>query len=449
MAEPFWVVTAATIAVLMPGAAALLLGARLMAEWTPSERWTDDVARWSLSLSLVATLAAAAAMLASGDHQVVVHLGTWFSLPGYGFEFDLLVDELAVPMMLLSSSLVGLVGMFSMKYLHRQPGYHRFFFLMFLFGAGMMLVSAAGTLDVLFVGWELVGLSSTLLIAYYWDRRGPVEGGLRALATYRLCDVGLLTAAALMHHQLGTASFVQLFGSPPWPEVASRPELAPHATLLGLLLVLASMGKSAQVPTTGWLPLAMEGPTPSSAIFYGALSVHAGAFLLLRCSPFFEASLTASTALAAVGAVTFFHASRVGRVQSKGKNLLAYSSAAQLGLIFVEIALGFRYLALVHILGHATLRTLQLLRAPSMLEDYHQVEGMTPGTSPHPARHLEAALSPERQRRLYRLSLERGYLDATLRRFLVEPILAAGRLVDGLERLLAEALGGREGEESR
>jgi NAD(P)H-quinone oxidoreductase subunit 5 len=268
-----------------------------------------------------------------------------------------------------------------------------------------------------------------------------VENGLRALITYRVCDVALLTAAVLMHHHLHTASFVEMFGTLPWPEFSPSVALTESSTLLGLLLIFAAIGKSAQIPATGWLPRAMEGPTPSSAIFYGALSVHAGAFLLLRCSALFEASVVARVFLGTVGTLTFIHSSRVGRVQTKAKSLLAYASSAQLGLIFVEIALGLRYFALAHMVGHACLRALQLLRSPSFLHDYAGVEGIRGGEATLRPKNMETLLPLETQLWTYRLSLERGFVDAALYRFLIDPIHSLGRLFQSVERFTLGSLG--------
>jgi len=147
-----------------------------------------------------------------------------------------------------------------------------------------------------------------------------------------------------------------------------------HALFVGLLLLIAAAGKSALVPFSGWLPRAMEGPTPSSAIFYGSLSVHLGAYLLLRVSPILELSLTLRLAVIFLGLISALFGSLVARVQTDIKSALAFASLTQVGIIVVEIGCGLRYIALIHIIGHACLRTLQLLRAPSLLHDYHTLE---------------------------------------------------------------------------
>ncbi len=196
--------------------------------------------------------------------------------------------------------------------------------------------------------------------------------------------------------------------------------------LTGFLLLMAACGKSAQGPFAGWLPRAMEGPTPSSSIFYGALSIHAGAYLLLRSEPILRSSPEVSAAVVVVGLLTAFLGTAAQRASSDAKSSLAYSSMTQLGVIFAEIGLGLHWLALLHILGHAVVRTLQLLRAPSMLHDHHRMHAAAGG-------HLGQAVAglnllPRGARLwLYRFGLERGFYDAWLDRLVVQPVLRLSR----------------------
>src|SRR5690606_17662559 len=170
---------------------------------------------------------------------------------------------------------------FANIYLLREPGRQRFFLLYALFLLGMIVSSLAGTIETLFFGWELVGLSSALLVAFFQDRPAPARNGLWVWTVYRVADAAFLVAAMTMHHLTGGGDFDKLIGADNWPE--GQAALTPNQALfIGSLLLIAAAGKSGLIPFTGWLPRAMEGPTPSSAIFYGALSVHLGAFLLLR-----------------------------------------------------------------------------------------------------------------------------------------------------------------------
>jgi NAD(P)H-quinone oxidoreductase subunit 5 len=178
----------------------------------------------------------------------------------------------------------------------------------------------------------------------------------------------------------------------------------------------------------------MEGPTPSSAIFYGALSVHLGAFLLLRVSPLLERSLALCAVIVVLGLCTAGLAYLIGSVQSDIKAILSFASLSQVGIIVAEIGLGFRYLALIHLLGHACLRTLQFLRAPSLLHDYHGLENAIGQHLPRPMVPLLGWTRAPTRAWLYRLLLQRGDLDSWITTYFVTPFVALFRRCDGLER---------------
>ena len=236
-------------------------------------------------------------------------------------------------------------------------------------------------------------------------------------------------------------------GAGPWPE--GNTALTPHQALfVGSLLLIAAAGKSALIPFSGWLPRAMEGPTPSSAIFYGALSVHLGAFLLLRVSPILEESFILSALVVAIGLATALFAAATGRVQSDIKGALAFASLTQVGIIVAEIGLGLRYIALVHIIGHACLRTLQLLRAPTLLHDYHTLENAIGSQLPQRTSIWERVIPAPARTWFYRFALERGYLDSVLDTCLVEPFRHAFQWCDGMERRWTDLLSGGHSRES-
>ncbi len=349
--------------------------------------------------------------------------GNWFTVHDYHFPMVLLADQLSFPFLGMTVVLVGLIGRFSVTYLHREPGFFRFFLLLHLFAFGSLLAFAAGSFDLLVGGWEIVGITSVLLIAFFQLRPPPVENALRVFAIYRACDIGLLVGVFAMHHWAGTASFagsfITLSGG--------------NATTVCLLLLLAAAGKAAQVPFSGWLPRAMEGPTPSSAIFYGAISIHAGAYLLLRLQPMLAQSSLASALVIAVGLTTAAYGTLAGRASADAKTLLAFASLTQVGVIFAEIGMGLKWIAMAHILGHATVRTLQFLRAPSMLHDYHQMHSAIGEEHTPSGTHLED-LFPERvQLWLYRWALDRGHVDTILDRFVVDPLMRVSTLFGRLD----------------
>jgi len=434
---------AGTVTIVAPATLLLLMGLAALLGRPLSERQTARLIEATVILGLLASLVVLVLMLATGTRQVPIDLGEWVAIPKAHFYFRLwfVFDRLSVPFVILTYLLVGTTGAFANRYLHREPGFGRFFLLYGMFLLGMVVATLAGTIEALFLGWELVGLSSTLLVAFFQERSGPVHNGQRVWSVYRVSDAAFLVATVALHHVAGGGDFTQMSGSAPWPQGVAEMGSLP-ALLVGSLLLVAAAGKSALAPFSGWLPRAMEGPTPSSAVFYGALSVHLGTYLLLRVSPILESSPLLAGLVVALGLFTAIYASITASVQTDIKSALAFSSLTQVGIITAEIGLGFRYLALVHILGHASLRALQLLRAPSLLHDYHTLENAIGDHLHHDPGAWEQRAPDPLRRRLYLLALNRGNFDALLERAVVAPFLGALRACDGLERRYMEALRG-------
>jgi NAD(P)H-quinone oxidoreductase subunit 5 len=260
---------------------------------------------------------------------------------------------------------------------------------------------------------------------------------------YRFADAAFLAAAVALHHVASEGDFARMIGASAWPEGAATIG-AGEALAVGLLLVVAAAGKSALVPFSGWLPRAMEGPTPSSAIFYGALSVHLGAFLLLRVSPLIERSAPLAASIVVLGLLTAAWAGVASRVQTDVKIALAFASLTQVGLIVAEIGIGLRWVALAHIVGNASLRTLQLLRAPSVLHDHHRLENAVGGDLAH-GRAGEGWLRlrlPRLAAALYRLGHERSLFDVVLGRFVVGPFVRLLAACEHAERRFTRWLAG-------
>jgi len=304
----------------------------------------------------------------------------------------------------------------------------------------MNLMVLADSIDVLFAGWEFVGISSALLIGFFFERRNAIDAALRAYTTYRICDVGLLAAGVVIHRAVGSGDFERLFGAD-WPASTCLVP-AGTATVVSLLLVFAALGKTAQVPFSGWLPRAMEGPTPSSAIFYGALSIHAGAYVLLRCESLLDAAPLTAWLLVVVGLGTAVHGAIVGSVQTDLKSMLAYSSMTQAGLILAEIGFGLRILPLMHVCSHAVLRSLQILRSPSAMHDRHELAAALGGPPGRPTWSIVRLLPPGVERHLYHLALERGFEETIVSRAIVRPLLAMLVAADRAERGWVTWLGG-------
>jgi NAD(P)H-quinone oxidoreductase subunit 5 len=408
-----------------------------------SERSTNRLVILAVLTGLLSSVAMMVVLIHVGVWHFTLELQDWLRIDGYHFSIEFLFDSLSLLFALLTFVLCGVIGAFASSYLHREAGYSRFFVLFALFVAGMALTALAGTIEVLFAGWELVGLSSAFLVAFFQERPMPVRNGLRVWSIYRISDAAFLLAAIVLHRLTGQGHFQVLFGSGPWP--AGQTALSAwQALIVGFLLVVAAAGKSALVPFSGWLPRAMEGPTPSSAVFYGAISVHLGAFLLLRVSPLLDASLLLRGIVVALGLLTATYATLAGRVQTDIKTALSFAALIQVGLIVTEIGLGFRYLALAHLIGHACLRTLQFLRAPTLLHDYHTLENAIGRPLPR-ASMLWRSLIPDSVRVwCYRFALERGYLDAWLIDYVARPFLGLFEWCDALEhRWTRFLLGGR------
>ncbi len=446
---PFLLKALGMIVVISPFLLTLALGVPSLLDRKPSEQRTTRLSFIAIVSGLLAAVAVLAAMLIQGLRQFPVDLGRWVVIPNpdpskpalYHFSIKFVFDRLSVPFAILSFVLSGTIGAFASKYMHRERGFNRFFVLYAIFVLGMIVASLAGTIETLFAGWELVGLSSALLVAFYQERPAPARNGLWIWTVYRVSDASLLLAAAVMHHLRGGGDFSQLLGTGPWPDEHTIVTWK-QAMLIGSLLLVAAAGKSAMVPFSGWLPRAMEGPTPSSAVFYGALSVHLGAFLLLRVSPLLDACPPLAAMVVVLGLATALFAHAAGSVQTDIKSALSFASLSQVGIIVAEIGFGLRYIPLVHILGHACLRTLQFVRAPTLLQDYHTLENAIGERLPRAG----SPWGPRPTRRayfwLYRVSLERGYLDAFLRDQVVGRFVALFRWFDSLERRWTDFLSG-------
>jgi NADH:ubiquinone oxidoreductase subunit 5 (subunit L)/multisubunit Na+/H+ antiporter MnhA subunit len=345
-----------------------------------------------------------------------------YSAENYEFFIDFLVDKLTLVFALLGASLTFLITIYSRYYLHREEGYKRFFNTILFFNLGYTLIIFSGNMETLFIGWEILGVSSFLLIAFYRDRLLPVKNALKVFSVYRIGDIGIILAMWLLHHLYhSNITFMEMNAS-----VKLNAQLA-SASGIGLvtafLFYISAAAKSAQLPFSSWLPRAMEGPTPSSAIFYGSMSVHIGAFLLLRTMHFWENQLVFKIFLIVAGLLTAVITSGISRVQSSIKSQIAYASIAQIGLIFVEIAFGLENLALIHILGNAFLRTYQLLISPSIVS--HKIrEQLYQGKEEI---QVQNGAWQRFQRRIYLLNLKEWNLDHLLYRFIWNPLKKIGR----------------------
>lgn len=345
-----------------------------------------------------------------------------YETAGYSFFIDFTFDRLTGTYLVVGSVLAFLVTVYSRYYLHRETGYKRFFNNTLFFFLGYNILIFAGNFETLFVGWEVLGLSSFLLIAFYRDRYLPVKNAVKVFTIYRIGDVGLILAMWMSHHLWHeNITFMKLNN---YDLVHSQ--LQSHSMLgvfISLMILISAAAKSAQLPFSSWLPRAMEGPTASSAIFYGSLSVHVGVFLLLRTSHFWEQQISVRVLIGVLGVLTSIVATGIARVQSSVKAQIAYASISQIGLIFLEIALGWTTLALIHFAGNAFLRTYQLLVSPSVVsylirEQFYNFI---------PRQHtMEDSLPKRIEYSLYILCLKEWNLDSFMYRYFWNPLKWAG-----------------------
>lgn len=342
----------------------LLVGAGLLMPFRLKEKTIAQLSALSLLLPAVVSLVILVCEIlfvdGPGYYQVIA-----LNIFGANVPISLWIDGYSVAMLALTHLLGLLVVRYAHGYLHLEKGYQRFFATILFFIFGMYLISLSGTLALFFAGWEIVGISSFFLIGFYRAHNRSLSNALRIYNLFRVCDVGLLLGAGLGHvlwDQATNFAEIQALSS-------AALDGLPIATVaaISLLLIFAALGKSAQFPFHAWPARAMEGPTPSSAIFYGALSIHVGVFLLIRTEPLWSHLWATRASVAAIGLITFVLSTFQGKVQSNIKAQLAYASTAQLGIMFFELSLGFTQVAMAHLCCHAVYRCFQLLVSPSIV----------------------------------------------------------------------------------
>lgn len=360
-----------------------------------------------------------------------IKLVTLYQSDDFVFAIQFYYDEITAVFSVVGSMIFFLVATFSRYYMHRDEGFKRFFHIILLFAAGYNLIIFSGNFETMFIGWEIKGFCSFILIAFYRNRYLPVKNAYKTISNYRVSDVALMLAMWMMHHLTHqNISFTQLSEASQAAEISGYHSMA---VFIVLMLVLAAVVKSAQFPFTSWLPRAMEGPTSSSAIFYGSLSVHVGVFLLLRTYPFWQSMEWVKITIITIGGITGIIATLIARVQPTVKTQIAYSSAAQIGIIFIEIALGLHMLALVHFAGNAFLRTYQLLVSPSVLNYlvHHQYFHY------HPPKEKPVG---KFQATLYMLGIKEWNMDVFMYKYLWSPFKWIGRKMQFFEKYRSDVI---------
>jgi NADH-quinone oxidoreductase subunit L len=350
-----WLLIAAPLA----SSGVLLVGGNRLNKWG---HWLGALVPVALFCYVVALFFA---VKGESNRHVDLDMFTWIPVFGFHVEAGLLLDPLAITFALLITGVGGLIHIYAVGYLDHDPGRRRFFGYFNFFVAAMLLLVLADSYLVLYVGWECVGLASYLLISYYFNRNSAATAGNKAFYANRVGDVGLSIAIMLMFAYFGTTSFSGVFA-----------HFGAHgnagtgvAAAIGLTLLLGACSKSGQVPLQSWLPDAMEGPTPVSALIHAATMVTAGVYLIARSAVIFDASQAARTLVVIVGAVTLLYGCVSAFGQDDLKKVLAYSTVSQIGYMFLAVGLGSGVYAIgiIHLLGHGFFKATLFLSAGAVM----------------------------------------------------------------------------------
>ena len=305
-----------------------------------------------------------ATMKSSGAPEVMHAVGgPWIAISGFRVDFAFTVDHLALIMLGVVTGVGFLIHIYSVGYMAHEDGYWRFFAYLNLFMFFMSVLVLAESFLLMFVGWEGVGLASYLLIGFYFKKDSAANAGKKAFIVNRIGDFGFLLAMFLIVAHFGNLNFTQVFAS-----ITEHPEWhGGFLTAIALLLFVGAVGKSAQIPLYVWLPDAMEGPTPVSALIHAATMVTAGVYMVARCHALFDRSPYALTVVAIIGAATAIFAACIGIVQHDIKRVLAYSTISQLGYMFLACGVGAYESGIFHLMTHAFFKALLFLAAGSVI----------------------------------------------------------------------------------
>ncbi|PYU72458.1 MAG: NADH-quinone oxidoreductase subunit L [Acidobacteria bacterium] len=326
----------------------------------------NGVAIGATGLSFLCALEAVREFFDSGQVLFRKEFFTWIAAGNFRAGFDLEMDQLTVVMVLVVTGVGWLIHIYATGYMAHEGGYYRFFSYLNLFMFFMLILVLAANYVLLFVGWEGVGLASYLLIGFYFLKKSASDAGKKAFIVNRIGDFGFMLGMFLLFRTFGTLDFVQLFAkADPWPADAMG-HLGTF-TIACLLLFMGACGKSAQLPLYVWLPDAMEGPTPVSALIHAATMVTAGVYVVARSHILFAHAPAAMLVVAIVGCATAFFAATIGLVQTDIKKVLAYSTVSQLGYMFLACGVGAFSAGIFHLMTHAFFKALLFLAAGSVI----------------------------------------------------------------------------------
>ncbi len=367
------------LAILLPFAGFLANGA--LAFLRPqAKRAVSVIGVGTVAAAFAVGVAVFAAVLGAHPAEPYVKtLWTWLPVGDLTVNAALQVDQLSVVMLLVVTGVSSLIHVFSVGYMHDDPGYARYFAYLNLFVAFMLVLVLGASFPVMFIGWEGVGLCSYLLIGFWFEEKEKADAGLKAFLVNRIGDVGFLIAMFLIFSHLGSLDFHDVFTRAPQALVAGGGTV----TAIALFLFLGCVGKSAQIPLYVWLPDAMAGPTPVSALIHAATMVTAGVYLVARANVLFARAPVAGGVVAGVGAVTALFAATIGLKQWDIKKVLAYSTVSQLGYMFVGVGVGAYAAGIFHLVTHAFFKALLFLGSGSVIHMMHRAYH-------HTGRHADA-----------------------------------------------------------
>ena len=389
MLEAVWLIPALPLA----GFLILLATGRRLGD--PRAGW---LATAMMVASFLATLVVFAGLLGrEGEERVFTQtLFTWIHAGTLDVKVGFLVDPLSITMALFVTGIGALIHLYAVGYMHGDERYHQFFVYLNLFGFSMLMLVLADNFLLTFLGWEGVGVCSYFLVSFWFERSTAAVAGKKAFVTNRIGDFGFMIAMFLIFSAFGSLDYLDT--------LHLAPELAAGtATAIALLLFLGACGKSAQLPLYVWLPDAMEGPTPVSALIHAATMVTAGVYLMVRTSPILVEAPDVLWVIAIVGVATALFAATIACAQNDIKKVLAYSTISQLGYMFLAVGCGAYVAAIFHMVTHAFFKALLFLGAGSVIHGMHDEQDMKKMGAlrkllPGDQRHLHRRLAGHRRR---------------------------------------------------
>jgi NADH-quinone oxidoreductase subunit L len=335
-----------------------------------------DKAHWFSCSAIIGSFIAAVITALDVIHGKIINedLYTWIIAGSFKVSFGFLIDQLTAVMLIVVTGVGSLIFIYSIGYMHGDKGYYRFFSYLSLFVFFMLMLVMGNNFVLLYLGWEGVGLCSYFLIGYFFNKKAAADAGKKAFIVNRFGDFGFALGVFMIFLTFGTVHYVPVFAQV--KNIAGQTiNLLGYdvnlVTLIALLLFCGAVGKSAQIPLHVWLPDAMEGPTPVSALIHAATMVTAGVFMVARCNAIFNLSPVAMSVVTMVGAVTSLFAATIAVVQNDIKRIIAYSTLSHLGMMFVACGVGAYAAGIFHLYTHAFFKALLFLAAGSVIHAVH------------------------------------------------------------------------------